>query len=342
MRSPALSVFPSPSLSFLILISISTLPLAEINYDAGEQSGRITYYEQSPTVACDIPQSEWPRCTAALNESEFQGGLACGATARLRNNGKEIEVMIVDLCPVQGNEQWCSGDKPHFDLGGSSTFSQLEPPLTGVKDISFEWLPTPVGDTPVKLRFKDGVNPWWVAIQVLNHRYPVAMLEIQDPQNSQWRTGNRALAGMWNYWQFDFTGNGLAPPFNIRITDQYGQVIEEKAAVVQEKYLWSGVHQFPLLPRHADSSEVSALRERGPEKPVYIHGNKIVVSDPSELRIELFDSFGRTVMSKATRGNGNIGIPRNRPAMYLIVVKTGSDSRILRWMRMGMADSGPK
>jgi len=166
------------------------------------------------------------------------------------NQGKEIQAMVVDLCPVQGNEQWCSGDMTHFDLGGSTAFAQLEPPVTGVKEITFQWLPTPVGNTPVKLRLKDGVNAYWVAIEVINHRYPVAKLEIKDPQSGAWIAGNRTRPGMYNYWQFDFTGNGLKAPFQIRITDQYGQVIEETGPIVQEKYMWTGINQFPLLPRH--------------------------------------------------------------------------------------------
>ena len=30
---------------------------------------------------------------------------------------KSIIIQIVDTCPCNGNEQWCCGDQPHFDLG---------------------------------------------------------------------------------------------------------------------------------------------------------------------------------------------------------------------------------
>jgi len=46
-----------------------TIVLADINYDAGVENGRITFYSQSATVACDIPQSEWPQYTTALSEN---------------------------------------------------------------------------------------------------------------------------------------------------------------------------------------------------------------------------------------------------------------------------------
>jgi hypothetical protein len=238
-----------------IIALYPALAIAQINYDSGVQPGRITYYSQTPVVACDIPQSLWPQYTAALSEAQFQGGLACGCVARLFSNGKSIDVMIVDLCPKTGNEQWCSGDRHHFDLGGSAAFSQLEPITTGVKELQFLWLPTPVGSSAVKLRFKDGTNPWWVAIQLLNHRYPVAKVEIKNPQSGQWISGDRTKPGMWNYWQFSFGGNGLAAPFQLRITDQYGQVIEENAPVPQSSLQWDGRNQFPPLPQHAALNE---------------------------------------------------------------------------------------
>jgi hypothetical protein len=311
-----------------LLVCIASISFAEINYDAGVQSGRITYYDQSPTVACDIPTSEWPQYTSALYESGFSGGLACGATARLMNNGKEIQVMIVDLCPVKGNEQWCSGDKPHFDLGGANTFTQLEPPVTGVKDITFEWIPTPVGNTPVKLRYKDGINAWWVAIQVLNHRYPVAKLEIQDPATSQWRTGNNTLEGMWNYWQFDFTGNGLKPPFKIRITDQYGQVIEESATLVQEKYQWNGEHQFPLLPRHGNQTAVTAPSVSKRNQSDIMRGNSIFI--PSAAKIQVLDPLGRSIKSFESSAACVMAVRDNRPGMVLIAIKSKRYSVVMR------------
>ncbi|MFC1584644.1 expansin EXLX1 family cellulose-binding protein [Fibrobacterota bacterium] len=314
---------------FIFLIAAACL--AAIDYDAGEGPGRITYYEQSPTVACDIPQSEWPAHTAALDEAHFQGGLACGASALLANEGNEIQVMVVDLCPVQGNEQWCSGDMTHFDLGGTSTFSLLEPVVTGVKELEFQWVPTPVGDTPVKLRFKDGINQWWVAIQVINHRYPVANLEIQDPQSGAWLAGNRTNPGMWNYWQFDFS-NGLQPPFQIRITDQYGQTIEETGTVVQENYLCEGQNQFPLLARHGGDVPVSPPPVK-PTSRVYINGNRLYGKIVAPVKIEIRNPSGKLIASPApSMGQGYIELPRLPAGIYHVRVSASGFSRTLLWL----------
>ena len=215
--------------------------------------GRASWYIQNPVVACDIPQNFWPPYTAALDEVHFKGGLTCGTTAHLkwrRNDDsiREIEIMIVDLCSTLNNEQWCSGDKVHFDLGGRSTFAQLDDPDIGILDgLGFKWIATPVGNSPVKLRFMDGMNQWWVAIQVLNHRYPIAKLELRENGSTQWVAGDRTQPGLYNYWIFTFSGNGLQPPFYLRLTDENGQVIQETGNTVQENYIWDGQNQFPLL-----------------------------------------------------------------------------------------------
>jgi hypothetical protein len=313
------------------ILCVYALGIAEINYDAGVEHGRITFYSQSPAVACDIPESEWPQYTTALSEKHFQGGLACGATVRLMNKGKEIQAMVVDLCPVQGNEQWCSGDMTHFDLGGSDAFAQLEPPATGVKELDFQWIPTPVGDTPVKLRLKDGVNAYWVAIEVINHRYPVAKLEIKDPQSGAWIVGNRTRPGMYNYWQFDFTGNGLQAPFQIRITDQYGQVIEETGPVVQEKYMWTGNNQFPLRVALKSPSSSHGSIERA---MVRIVRNRLYTTAHCGARVSVYNPAGRMVADMTLpAGAASIALPDAPAGVYLIRLTAGSVVAKRLWVR---------
>jgi len=321
-------------------ILITAVTIAEINYDAGVEHGRITWYAQSNVVACDIPMSEWPTYTAALSEAHFQRGLACGATARLIKNGKEIQVMIVDLCPKDENPQWCSGDMTHFDLGGTNAFSQLESVETGVTELDFEWLPTPVGNSPVKLRFKDQVNEYWVAIQVLNHRYPVAKLEINDPQSGSWLTGDRTEEGMWNYWQFNFS-QALQTPFQIRITDQYGQVIEETASTIQGDYMWTGQNQFPLLQRHGGTTDIQGLSPginnvlrvgQWTDTP-YIVQNKLYLGKLKYAKIVIFDIFGRMKASMELPKERNfLNLPKLNAGIYLVRIMGINSSQTLRWI----------
>lgn len=311
-----------------------TSGIAEVNYDAGVEHGRITFYAQSNFVACDIPQSEWPQYTTALSEKHFQGGLACGATVRLMNKGKEIQAMVVDLCPVKGNEQWCSGDMTHFDLGGSDAFAQLEPPATGVRELDFQWIPTPVGDTPVKLRLKDGINAYWVAIEVINHRYPVAKLEIKDPQSGAWVAGDRTKPGMYNYWQFTFTGNGLQAPFQIRITDQYGQVIEETGPVVQEKYMWTGQNQFPLMPRHVALKNPPSSHGSIERDLASITRNRLYTKAMCAARVSIYNPAGRMIADMTLpSGDASVALPDVPAGVYLVKLTAGSVVAKRLWVR---------
>jgi expansin (peptidoglycan-binding protein) len=323
----------------IVFIFLAVFPaIAQIEYTTGFVKGRITFYSQSSSVACDIPMSEWPQYTTALSEKHFQNGFACGTTAIIKNGAKQIQVMVVDLCPVKGNEQWCSGDLPHFDLGNSTAFSQLENPSVGVKEVQIEFVPTPVGDTPVKLRNKDGINAYWYAVQVLNHRYPIAKLEIQDPKSGSWITGQKKT-NMWNYWVFSFTGNGLTTPFQIRITDQYGQVIEETGNSVQEKYMWTGTHQFPvyggsnaLLPfPESDGHYGSAVNPA----PFISHG-RLFCGASLPVEIAIIDCTGRTIAAMTiASGASRIQPPVLRRGVYYVRVVNKQKSSLLRWVCLG-------
>jgi expansin len=319
---------------FLIFFAVQ-LAVAQIDYTAGFVKGRITFYSQSPAVACDIPQSEWPQYTAALSEKQFQNGLACGATANIKNGTKEIQVMIVDLCPKQGNEQWCSGDLPHFDLGGATAFSQLENIDVGVKEVQIQFVPTPVGDTPIKFHLKDGINAYWFAIQALNHRYPVSKLEIQDPKTGSWITGT-SKADLWNYWVFTFSGAGLTTPYQIRITDQYGQVIEETGNSLQEKLIWSGTHQFPV---HDGASAISPLFgpdhvESATQKPVpFLTNMTLHYGAAAPIDIVIIDCAGKRIAElTASPQSGSIKLPRLPGSVYYIRLVNKQMTSLLRWV----------
>jgi expansin len=318
----------------ILLLVIASIACAQIDYSKDFSKGRITWYAQSNYVACDIPQSEWPQYTAALSEKQFQDGLACGATAVLKNGDKQIEVMVVDLCPAQENQQWCSGDMTHFDLANTSTFSQLEDVGKGVTELQFKWVPTPVGDKPVKLRLKDGVNAYWIALQVLNHRYPVAKLELKDPKTGAWSTGQKT-SHMWNYWQFKFTGSGLTAPYEIRITDQYGQVIEETCDSLQGNAMWDGAHQFPVWKGNVETYGNRAFGAAGPQTVFAISGGRIYCKKPCEATIVITDISGRSVARFAIgRSAQTLPLPHLPAGLYYVKVSSGMRAvSTLKWMK---------
>ena len=294
-----------------------------LNLDAGPQAGRATRYDATTTVACAIPSSLWPAHVAALSEPQFQAGLACGATAHLTytkgGTVKEMDVMIVDLCPTAQNAQWCSGDTTHFDLMDPA-FSTFDLVSVGVlHTMQFQWTPTPVTG-PVKLRWKDGINAWWVAVQVLNHRYPIKSVEIKDPVSGNWLMGDRTLTGNPNWFKFAFTGNGLTPsvsnPAQIRITDQYNHQILESATQLTASQQWDGVNQFPLRPQ--DGATPTHLGKSKVEGLSLLDGMVYVSASQAPVRIEVFDHQGHTLLNHTMAQAGSWVIPRLEPGVHVL------------------------
>ena len=67
----------------------------------------------------------------------------------------------------------------------------------------------------IAYHFKDGSNPWWVAVQVRNHRNPLAQFEVL--QNGGWASLPRQ---QWNYfWRAPVWAAGRSPS---RVTDVFG------------------------------------------------------------------------------------------------------------------------
>ena len=86
----------------------------------------------------------------------------------------------------------------------------------GWQDRPITWkLQSPGMSEPISIRYKVGSNPWWCGIQVVNHRNPVARLEVRS--GSGWSQLPRAS---YNYF---ISAHGTGCGGSIRVTDIYGQ-----------------------------------------------------------------------------------------------------------------------
>ena len=134
----------------------------------GEQrSGEATYYAATGAGACMFDASPDDLMVAALNAPDWSGSAWCGACARVNGPMGTITVRIVDLCP-----ECQSGD---LDLSPEA-FEQIAPIEQGRVGIDWTFVSCNVVGA-VQYRYKDGTNPWWTAVQVLNHALPIASLE---------------------------------------------------------------------------------------------------------------------------------------------------------------------
>ncbi|MCB0185180.1 MAG: Expansin-YoaJ, partial [Caldilineaceae bacterium] len=95
---------------------------------------------------------------------------------------------------------------------------------------------------PIAYHFKDGSNQWWTAVQIRNHRNPIAKVEYFD--GSQWVNVARTE---YNY--FVQTNPGMGPgPYQFRVTDHYGNVLVDQDITHVENGTVQGRAQFPAGP----------------------------------------------------------------------------------------------
>ena len=96
---------------------------------------------------------------------------------------------------------------------------------------------------PVAYHFKDGSNQWWTAVQVRNHRNPMAKFEYLDA-GGQWVAVPRT-----DYNYFVQTNPGMGPgPYTFRVTDSYGNMLTDSGIPHIENGTVNGAAQFPPGP----------------------------------------------------------------------------------------------
>jgi len=170
---------------------------------------------------------------AAMNAEEYGSASHCGAYVFVTGPKGTVTVRIVDLCPE------CTAG--HLDLSREAFALIADLPLGRV---SITWqVVSPNLAGPIAYHFKDGSNPWWTAVQVRNHRNPIAKLEYRRG-SGEWvsvpRTG-------YNYFVQTNPGMG-AGPYAFRVTDSYGSALVDIGIPHVENGSVNGVAQFPPGP----------------------------------------------------------------------------------------------
>ncbi|HEU0030583.1 MAG TPA: expansin EXLX1 family cellulose-binding protein [Kofleriaceae bacterium] len=196
-----------------------------------EKSGEATYYDADGTGNCSFDAST-DRMVAAINAADYDHAAWCGACLVVSGPAGDIVVRVVDQCPG-----CAEGD---LDLSREA-FEMIAPLSAGRVPIT--WLPVPCEvDGPISYQFKDGSNAFWTAIQIRNHRYPIAKLEARDGSGAY-----QALPRAdYNYF-VDDTGLGDGP-YALRVTDTRGHVLEDMAIALGDNVARTGSAQFPLCP----------------------------------------------------------------------------------------------
>jgi expansin (peptidoglycan-binding protein) len=194
--------------------------------------GVATYYDATGAGACMFDPSPQDLMVAAMNAQEYNNALFCGAYMHVIGPEGAVTVRIVDLCP-----ECLAG---HLDLSREAFALIADLPL-GIVPITWQ-LVSPALSGPIAYHFKDGSNQWWTAVQIRNHRNPVAKLEYLS--GSTWVNVARTS---YNY--FVQTNPGMGPgPYTFRVTDVYGNELTDSGIPHIENGTVNGSAQFPPGP----------------------------------------------------------------------------------------------
>jgi len=209
------------------------LPLVSKPNTNPTHQGIATYYYATGTGACGFAPSPSDLMVTAMNAEEYDNAAYCGAYLQVAGPKGSITVRVVDLCPE------CKVG--HLDLS-QQAFAQIADLYLGSVEITWK-LVSPELNGPIAYHFKDGSNQWWTAVQIRNHRNPIAKFEYLNAVG-QWVTVPRTS---YNYFVQTNPGMGIGP-YTFRVTDWYGNTLTDTGILFSENGTVSGTDQFPPGP----------------------------------------------------------------------------------------------
>jgi expansin len=282
-------------LFILFLVELITAQETNSNLTTGFRAncvevfkGEGTYYGYTGGGNCSYANPVSPNYTAAINETQYGGSITCGACIEVKGERGSLVVSIEDRCPE------CKfGD---VDLN-KDAFPKIADPVKGRVPISWKIVACPI-NTGVKFRFKEGTTQYWAQVQVRNHRYPISKLEFKAANGKYVEMPRRNH----NYFESKELGAG---PFDFRITDMYGGVIEEKKIPLKLNEDIKGVNQFPLCSSSLSVQEIGSNAIENKEINIFPNPatNQLLVNynliDNAEVSITVFDMLGKKVISIA-------------------------------------------
>ena len=192
-------------------------------------TGQATYYDEADGGGnCSFDPTPQDLMVGAMNHTDYDGSAICGAYVELTGPNGTITIRIVDQgpeCPA-GN----------IDLSPLA-FSKIAELVEGRVPITWR-IVSPDISGPIRYQFKEGSSQWWTAVQIRNHRNPIAKFEYL--KNGQYQTVPRED---YNYF---VESSGMGPgPYTFRVTDIYGNVLTDSGIALNVGGEVAGSAQFP-------------------------------------------------------------------------------------------------
>ena len=197
-----------------------------------DHTGEATYYTFADGSGnCGFDPTPSDLMVGAMNQTDYAASAVCGSCAHLAGPSGEVTIRIVDRCP-----ECAPGD---IDLSPQA-FDRIAERALGRVPITWQFIPCAVTG-PIRYHFNPDANQWWVALQLRNHRFAIASLEVLS--GSTWIATARQD---WNYFTFD--GGSIPSPYAFRVTDVHGHVIEDSGIALTPGADVAGAAQFPACP----------------------------------------------------------------------------------------------
>lgn len=194
-------------------------------------TGEATYYDADGSGNCGFEPSPGDLMVGAMNHTDYAESASCGRCAQIQGPSGSVTVRIVDQCP-----ECKPGD---IDLAPQA-FEKLADPKLGRVPISWSYVACSVSG-PLRYRFKEGSNQWWTALQIQNHRYGIAKLEVEK--------GGAFVAVPRESYNYFVDASGMGPgPYTFRVTDVHGHVLVDTGIAHAEATAVPGAAQLPDCP----------------------------------------------------------------------------------------------
>lgn len=189
-----------------------------------------TFYDSNGTGNCSfdpLPSNMF----AAMNREDYADSAMCGAYVEITGPLGSVVVKITDQCP-----ECAKGD---IDMSRAA-FDKIGKQIDGRVKIRWRVI-SPELQGPIVYHFKEGSNPWWMAVQIRNHRNPIAKVEYKQANGSYVELPRES----YNF--FILESNDVSV-YDFRVTDIYGNQISDNGVRLIEAGDRAGSAQFPAKP----------------------------------------------------------------------------------------------
>ncbi|CAM4082060.1 MULTISPECIES: expansin EXLX1 family cellulose-binding protein [Flavobacterium] len=198
-------------------------------------NGSATFYTSNGMGNCS---EEYPtsQLYAAMNNSQYNNSNACGSYIEVTRKGtnKKVIVKVLDQCT----------ECPYGNVDLSKTaFLKLGTESEGIIPITWKFVKQP-NNNKIAVRIKTGSSRYYFSLQILNHRYMVQKVEVKNHLGVYVTIPRQS----YNYFLDSngvFDGNGPDGPYDVRITDVNGSVVNTRINLTINTKITTTV-QFPV------------------------------------------------------------------------------------------------